>query len=366
MDVREKLASHLYRNALQVAPGAITLARLSHPLGATWDIGPGLIMTTYGDQTRTFTTDGTFGDLLNDLGSVGFEAVEVDSAFLSVPAAALLHGFGSTSSSDENRLQLFSSTLWTLLDAYGLEVDEAEKNLVEALDQLYLDTADAEILDVWGGYFGVAREAHELDPDYYAHIVRETFRPRVNRYAIEAAIRDDTGLLVSLVEPHRKILRLSVSPLSGDHHLQDGTFYTWNVFQPIYHSAMTLEQRERVLAIIERNRPAGCLIVGAEVAPPTGYVEGDFGDTVASAITLVDTLGVLPFEPSLLSATLYLSNQRDRPDAQFVWTQSGEVFVSTVVDSELGLFTPRSWEGEWDSSTWNTPSVYAVVTQNSA
>jgi hypothetical protein len=57
---------------------------------------------------------------------------------------------------------------------------------------------------------------------------------------------------------------------------------------------MTLEQREQVLAIIERNRPAGCLIVGADVQPPTGYVEGHFGQqSVSSGITLVDTLGVL-------------------------------------------------------------------------
>jgi hypothetical protein len=86
-----------------------------------------------------------------------------------------------------------------------------------------MNTADGEILDVWGTYFGVARRSGEDDEAYYNHIVREVLRPRVNRFAIEAAVFDDTGLLVSLFEPHRQIFRLSVSPLSSDHHLQDGT-----------------------------------------------------------------------------------------------------------------------------------------------
>jgi hypothetical protein len=230
-----------------------------------------------------------------------------------------------------------------------------------------MNTADGEILDVWGAYFGVARRGDEDDEAYYNHIVLEVLRPRVNRFAIEAAVFDDTGLFVSLFEPHRQIFRLSVSPLSSDHHLQDGEFWTWNVFQPIYHSPMTLEQRAQVLAIIERNRPAGCLIVGADVQPPTGYVEGHFGQQLSSGITLVDTLGVLDFQPGLLSSTLFLSNYRERPNSSFVWTQSGQVGVGTVVDGTSGLLgTPRSWTGSWDSAAWNHPSVYGVVTQHPA
>lgn len=365
MDVREKLAGHLYRSGLATAPGAVTIARLSHPSGVTWDLGPGLIRVTIAGVTTDLTVDGSVQDLLNDLADLGVDAEILDPALLTIPAAALLQGFGSSASSDDDRLQVFTTSLWTLLDAYGSELDSAEMNLIAALEQLYMETADAEFLDVWGGYFGVARADGEDDAAYYAHIVREVLRPRVNRFAIEAAIRDDTGLLVSLFEPHQKIFRLSVSPLSGDHHLQDGSFWTWNVFQPRYHSPMTLEQRQRVLEIIERNRPAGCLIVGEDVQPPTAYVEGSFGSDVVSAITLVDSLGVLAFQPGLLSATLFLSNYRDRPDSQFFWTQSGEVSVGDVVESPLNLFSsPRGWTGSWDSTAWNRPSVYGVVTQN--
>jgi hypothetical protein len=46
MDVREKLASHLYRSALAVSPAAIVVARLTHPSGVTWDLGPGMIKVT--------------------------------------------------------------------------------------------------------------------------------------------------------------------------------------------------------------------------------------------------------------------------------------------------------------------------------
>lgn len=366
MDVREKLAGHLYRSALALAPAPVTVVRLAHPQGVSWDLGPGLIKVTIAGVSTTFTTDGSVADLLSDLALVGVYATFTDNDLLSLPADALLQGYGSSASSEEDKLQVFSTTLWALLDAYGAELNTAEANLIAALEQLYLNTADGEILDVWGGYFGVARRADEGDTAYYQHIVREVLRPRVNRFAIEAAIRDDTGLLVSLKEPHRQIFRLSVSPLSGDHHLQDGSFWTWNVFQPIYHSPMTLAQREQVLAIIERNRPAGCLIVGADVQPPAGYVEGSFGQTISSAHTLIDSLGEMPFEAGLLSSTLYLSNQRERPDAEFFWTQSGEIAQGDVVSDPLNLFTIRLWTGSWDGEGWNHPSVYGVVTQNPA
>ncbi|MFL5900997.1 MAG: hypothetical protein ACJ75S_07335 [Solirubrobacterales bacterium] len=367
MDVREKLASHLYRSALAVSPAAIVVARLTHPSGVTWDLGPGMIKVTIAGISTSLTADGTVSDLLSDLGDLGVTTTFADPDLLSIPAAAILQGFGSSASSADDKLEVFTTSLWTLLDAYGSELDSADANLIAALEQLYMNTADGEILDVWGTYFGVARRSGEDDETYYNHIVREVLRPRVNRFAIEAAVFDDTGLLVSLFEPHRKIFRLSVSPLSSDHHLQDGTFWTWNVFQPIYHSPMTFEQRQQVLAIIERNRPAGCLIVGADVQPPTGYVEGHFAESVSSMITLVDTLGVLPFQPGLLSATLFLSNYRERPNSAFFWTENGEIFKSTVVDGQLNLFaTLRGWSGSWDSATWNHPSVYGVVTQDPA
>lgn len=363
IDVREKLAGHLYRSALEVAPLAIPVARLTAPGGVSWDLGGGMMKVTVAGASTTITLDGSIGDLIGDLALFGVSLTFSDPDLFDVPASALMQGWGSDASSTEDALSLFTTTLWGLLDAYGSELNETEVNLIAALEQLYMNTADGELLDVWGGYFAIPREIGEVDPTYYARIVREVMRPRVNRFAIEAAVKDNTGLSVSLREPHKEIFRLSISGLSGGHHLQDGHFYTWNVFQPIYHSPMSLAQRDRVLAIIERNRPAGCLIVGGDVQPPTGYVEGHFGTALYSAINLTDCLGELPFQPGLLSATLFLSNYRERPSSSFYWTQNGLVVVSTVAAGPLNPFTQRAWTGSWDGARWNHPSVFGVVTQ---
>lgn len=368
MDLREKLAGHLYRSALALSPMAIPVARLTHPSGVTWQLCATQVKFSIGGgPTETVTNDGVLADLLADLAPFGITTTFLDEDLLQVPTAALLQKSGSSASSETDALEMFTSALWTVLDAYASELTDADVNLVAALEQLYMNTADGEILDVWGGYFGIPRKPDEEDPTYYARIVREVLRPRVNRFAIEAAVYDDTGLLVSLREPHKEIFRLSVSPLSGGHHLHDGTFFTYNVFQPIYHSNMTLAERDRILAIIERNRPAGCLIVGPDVQPPIAYAEGEFGQSVSSTIQLTNNLRVMPFGIGQLSATLALSNTRELVNSQFHWTQSGEVAVSFGTESELDLFTARVWDGgSWDDGVWIRPSVFAVVTEEPA
>lgn len=370
MDLREKLAGHLYRSALALSPMSIPVARLAHPSGLTWELGTESVMFRIGGgPVQTVTIDGVLADLLADLAPFGVTTTFLDLDLLQVPTGALIKRPGSTASSDTDALEMFTSALWTILDAYAASLTDAEIDLVAALEQLYMNTADGELLDVWGGYFGIPRKPIEVldDPAYYARIVREVLRPRVNRYAIEAAIFDDTGLQVSLREPHKDIFRLSVSPLSGDHHLQDGRFFTYNVFQPIYHSAMTVAQRARVLEIIERNRPAGCLIVGADVQPPIGYAEGGFGTQVSNAITLVNNLGFMSFSSGQLSASLALSNSRELINSDFKWTQKGKVVLIFGSENSMNLFVQRVWDGGiWNNDIWIKPSVSSVVTQHPA
>lgn len=366
LDVRERLARHLYPSGLALAPMPIPVARLTHAAGVQWVLGNSQIVVTIGSNPpQTLDASGSVQDLLNDLLDLGVTTTFTNPQLLAVPASALVWGNGSDANSASAALSLFSSSLWVLLDAYGVELNEAERNLIEALDQLYMDTADGEILDVWGGYFGVPRKSGEQDEDYYPRIVREVLRPRGNRFAIEQAIFDDTGLYVSLREPMKEIFRLSVSGLSGGDHLQDGHFYTWNVFQPIYISPLSVSDRARVLAIIERNRPAGCLIVGADAQPPTGYAQATFAWRLSSQPMLVNDMGNMAYEAGLLSATLYLSNQRELVNTTFEWTQSGMVAVLDGTDQPLDLFSQRLWDGGiWDSSVWSTPSVSSVVTRN--
>jgi hypothetical protein len=77
-------------------------------------------------------------------------------------------------------------------------------------------------------------------------------------------------------------------------------------------------------------------------------------------------MGNMAYEAGLLSATLYLSNQRQLIETTFQWTQSGQIAHLSSTDQPLGLFgSTRLWDGGiWDSSIWSRGSVSSVVTRN--
>lgn len=367
MDIRDKLASHLYRGALQLDPLPVPALRLFHASGLSWRLADGVFAWSLGPTAQpSIALSGSVADLKAALETAGVSILFADPDLLTVPSGALLEGSGSSANSSTNGLMMFSSPLWTLLDAYGVVVDEAEANLLQAIDQLYMETADGEILDVWGDRFGVPRDDGEVDGPFYSRIIAEVLRPRNNRYAIERTIRDLTGLLVTLREPYREIFKLDFSALSDTDHLQDGAFYTWNVFQPIYHQTLTVAQRARVLAIINRNRPAGCLIVGEFATPPIGYAVGNFFQWSACQIVAEIWLGYSHYTPTVLSSSLSLSNGWEDLGSSFEWILSGNIVYSFGGEVPLGIFQSYPWSGSWGADrAWNAGSIYAVVTQES-
>lgn len=352
MDVRERLSRHLYKSALSLDPVPAPALRLFHDDGLTWSIKDGFMSYSIANSPdQEIELSGSVLDLQDILEASGVTILFADAAMQNMPSNALLERDGSSASSTSNSLLMFSSPLWTMLDAYGLEINEADVNLLQAIDQLYLNTADGEILDVWGEKFGVPRETSELDQDYYARIIAEVLRPRNTRYAIQNAITDLTGFLVTLREPYREIFKLDFSALSDSDHFQDGVFFTWNVFQPIYHSVLSVEDRNRVLAIIHRNRPAGSMIVGEFVRPPIGYASGSFGTNTLSNVVAVFNLGEMDFAEPF--DTFY-----------FQWTLLGDVTYLFGSDAPLGICEPLTWSAySWNDMPWKKGSVSAVVTQ---
>lgn len=82
----------------------------------------------------------------------------------------------------------YQSLLYVLLDTYATQLEAVRDDLAAMLAQAYLATAAGEWLEVWGGYFGVARLLDEADDDYVRRIVAGLIKPKCNNVSMEVAI----------------------------------------------------------------------------------------------------------------------------------------------------------------------------------
>lgn len=153
----------------------------------------------------------------------------------------------------------------TVVASYAAALDPAQAAIGEAIDQMTLAGADGEFLDYHGEIYGVLRADSETDNAYRARIKREVFRLRVNAHAIEQAILDETGWDVRIEEPWRELFRLDESRLSGGNKFYDGDHIGYHLIRP---EALDNDVNwDVVLPIIDRNKPAGVIIVDWRVKP---------------------------------------------------------------------------------------------------
>lgn len=367
MDPREQLASNLYRSVLDLSPQGAVALRIAHDDGLLWRVSDeALTVIVGGEEPRTYQLAGTLGGLATALAADGIDVLYINGDLAPRASATLVAGEGGGSSASQ--LVAFQSNLWALLDAYGVEVRAAKVNLAEALDQLDIGTSDGEFLDFWGGFFAVPRLPGENDALYRVRMVEEVLRPRSNAYAIQNTIFRLTGHHVTLREPWREIFTLNSSKLSDRDHFQDGTFFTWNVFQPIYHTELSPAERDRVIEIIERNRPAGCLLVGEYAQPPIAYGELALAFSGGMKRTHIYCPGSSHYQTNVLSSSLALSAGRVDIGSAFQWTFAGSVRRIFGAVSPLGLFSGQTWGGRgvWGDRSWLKPSICMVVTESSA
>lgn len=258
----ERLLASLY-SAFDKDPHPHIVLRVRHPDGVAWRVADRVlsVSTEAGAPLAVIDLHGKkLGQVAEQLQGAGCQIVYLNPEFAQRAGDVLLDGRGRQSQSNGDALSAFSSVLWSLLDAFALELQAADDGVASALRQLYLGTAEGEFLEVWGDYFGLLRLAGESDEQYRVRIITETLRPRVTKLAIERAVRDSTGNDVELYEPWKNVFTLSESALSRGDHMADGTYWLHNVAQPI--SRHPIDWR-RPLEIIERSRPAGTII-----APP--------------------------------------------------------------------------------------------------
>ena len=330
--MRNKLIGHLYR-ALNADPLPRLALRVQHADGCVWQIANEALTlsTESGTLLGVVSLSGiTLSELAPKITALGCTVLDVNAAFSALGAESLIDGAGRQNYSNGDHLFIFDSLLWSLIAAYAKQANDLTLSGQEALKQLYLGTAEQNWLDVWGASLGVARRAGQSDSDYRAWILREITRPRANWADIETAILESTGAAVHISEPYQELFTLDRSTLSGGSRFQDGSNTTFNVIRPI---ARTPLNWTGPLAVINRNRPAGTLVLPPIFAPDTREVVRPASSLMSaqeahrSLRATLDCSGILDNNLRLSGAELPVLNY--------------PIFSSNI-----------QWLGVWDSRTW--------------
>lgn len=199
MRLTSKLLDFVYR-ALSADPDAFLALRLRYAGEMSWSVSDGVLKTEVvggaGAPLSIGLAAHTFRSLANYLAAQpGYSVPFLDAGAADLSALALLDGSGNQDASNGDHLSAYRSLLYAYLEPVAVELQEARRQVANALEQMNLKTADAEWLDEWGGYYGIARDyaGGEQDADYANRIVAEVLRPRSNNIAIAEAIREAFG-----------------------------------------------------------------------------------------------------------------------------------------------------------------------------
>lgn len=237
-------------------------------------------------------------DLVDHIGLNNFD-VQMGDWCGHFAADILLEGSGDSRLSNGNAVHAYRSSVYGLVDSFATEVEIAEKGIYSALQEAYLHSANLEWLEYFGEHFGVYRSSYlrhsentwkllsEMSSDsvpgtwgygdgliddgqYRMLIVNETIRPRSHPYAIAISVLEGVGQRCLVREPYVDVARFDDARSDDRYHLYDGSFWTWGVIQPIWTTHSKVSSVQKALALVDKSRPAGTVIVRqGETPPPT-------------------------------------------------------------------------------------------------
>lgn len=278
----QRLLKYPHAAVFDKAPAAELALRLRHPAGATWSVADERLTASAGGVDTTYDLSAnTVSSLAAALQADGFEVAYLSPEFASRGASVLVEGAGSEGASNGDHLTAFTSPLWAIFGGYAREVREAEYQSQQALRQMVITQAEGEWLDLWGKLYNEGRRPGEADATYAPRIPQEAFRIRVNALAIEQAIKDHTGKDVIIEEPWGLMFRLDESALSGSHRFYNGENVGYHLLRPVSRESVDWTD---VLAVIERNRAAGVIVLAPEVRMGR-WVDASIDGTIWSART---------------------------------------------------------------------------------
>ena len=278
----QNLLKYPHAAVFDKSPAQELALRVRHHEGVGWVIADEVLTLTVGDDVRQYDlAQYTFGSLAQRLEQDGFEVPTLAGHWGGRSALAAVEGRGHQYESNGDHIYAFTSLLWAMMSGYAAEVRLQRRAVVEALRQMVMTQAEGEWLELWGALYGVVRLPGESDADYAARIPKEAFRIRVNALAIENAIKEDTGKDVTIEEPWGSMFRLDESALSGSHRFYDGGHVGYHILRPVSRESIDWED---VLAVIERNRAAGVVVLPPEIRL-SGYVDASIDGTLSFGAT---------------------------------------------------------------------------------
>lgn len=171
-------------------------------------------------------------------------------------AISLIEVIAQPLSAEPVTLSQFTNPNWLIWMPILWQLQLAQINLQNALNELYVMTGDSGFLDFWGRVYGnVARDLNETDNAYAVRIMTEATRPRLTALALEEAVLNETGVIAGTAS------RLSDVGFMWGHGGWSEQEY---VAFPLYPTCFAVNApnggsvNEAVVSpVIERNRSAG-------------------------------------------------------------------------------------------------------------
>lgn len=343
----DRLLSSIY-SALDKSPQKRAVLGLSRDDGIKWQVsGRHLtLMTGAGDFILGLNLQKlTIGELASKLELVGFQVSFVEDEFKGRVAAVLLPADDYTPAGSTHYAYAYDSLLWSILDGYAIELEAASNDVAQIAGALSLSTANDEWLDFWGGYFGIARGGRD-DDAYRAYILADVTAERTNPKAIEKAILDAMGRRVEIYEPWRDLFYLNVSRPS-DARFYDGATWGPHLIRPVCREPFPINFAPAV-AVIQKSRPAGVLMLPPEWRPPPSLIDVDH---VTPAVAAFEQRTVYAFYDDKITLSSYEFGTQPTQNYQYlrynltakaslqgiVGVQTGLRVFTTVVKSQIRL-----------------------------
>jgi hypothetical protein len=205
MKFTKKLLGYLHK-VFDKDPHEFLAMRLQYQGGMTWRVADGFLYTTVsggpGQSLSIDLSQYSLAQLVAFLSTQsGYSVLYADRSNLStLNARVLMDGSNDISLSNGDHLYGYTNVLWSYMDAQSNELEQAQTQIGNMLQQMSTTTASGEWLDLLGAYYGVPRLQGELDSSYGPRIIAEVLRPRGNNVAIEMAIQAYTGQVSTVTD----------------------------------------------------------------------------------------------------------------------------------------------------------------------
>ncbi|ECZ5235222.1 hypothetical protein AH156_19720 [Salmonella enterica subsp. enterica serovar Enteritidis] len=254
----ERLLGHLHRAVFDVTADQVVAFTLDGPAGSRWVAKDENFDITFADGTTLHYDLNKFSSMVQfaaQLKHDGMSPTNLNPETLYFSGITMLELSGEAGKG--NPVTVYRDILHAIFGAYSREMRQAQDMVNDGINQMFIPTADDGFLDTWGNLFGVPRESDD-DPKYRKKIPEEAFRIRVNSYAIQKTVKDQTGFDITLQEPWRDIFRLDESYLSGADRFYDGNDVGYFIVQPVSNGNVDWNT---VIPIIKRNLAGGVAVL---------------------------------------------------------------------------------------------------------